>query len=217
MEKSVHKFKYQRHSEKQYMTILTAAERLFVEEGIDKVSLADIAEKSGIMRSTFYRYFKNKDEILWHIMRRHTTNFSRKLDERFRLTGRSAIARYKTFFNVLYETFVTDSTSFLFIDLFNDTYQYATSGNDTGLYNEVFTEQDFRSGDTVRFLMEDFDDGSVKSGLDPKDTAVSITYSAFSIVAGMSKQTKTLYTKYGVCPENVVRTGFNALLDSIKA
>ena len=135
MEQTVHEFIYQKHSEKQFMAILSASERLFILKGIDNVKLTDIAAECGIMRSTFYRYFKNKEEILWHIMRRHTTIFSHKLEERFKLTVGTAYDRYRTFLDILYETFVTDVDVFLFLDIFNDTYQYATSGNDNEKYN----------------------------------------------------------------------------------
>jgi len=217
VEQTVHEFIYQKHSEKQYMAILSASERLFIDKGIENVKLTDIAAECGIMRSTFYRYFKNKEEILWHIMRRHTTNFSHKLEERFETTIGTAYDRYKIFMDILYETFVTDVDVFLFLHSFNDTYQYATSGNETGAYSEVYKTGDYHSGDTVRFLTEKFDDGSLKAGLNPQKTAVMFTYSAMSIVSGMSKQVKTLRIKYGVSPDDVVRLSFDSLLMSIKA
>lgn len=217
MKQTAHEFKYQKHSEKQYMSILSVAERLIIEKGIDKVNLADIANECGIMRSTFYRYFRNKDEILWHIMRRHTILFSKKLMERFCATVGTAYDRYQTFLDVLYEIFMTNTDFYLFLDLFNETYQYVTTINDNNIYNEVYQTDDFGSGDTVRFLMDNFHDGSLKTGLDPKATAVTFTYGAISIVAGMSKQVKTLNTKYGVFPENVIRFNFSALLESVKA
>lgn len=217
MEQTAHEFKYQKHSEKQYLAILTTAECLFVEKGIDKVTLADIAGECGIMRSTFYRYFRSKEVILWHIMRRHTERFAAKLCERFEATEGTAFARYKSFLAILYETFVCDKNAFLFINLFNDTYQYATCGNEAGIYKELYPENSFGSGDTVRFLMEKFDDGSLKQGLDAKTTAVSITYGALSIVAGMSKQVKTLNLKYGISPEDLVRRSFDLLLEGIIA
>ncbi len=217
MKQPTHDYKYQKHSEKQFLTILSIAEKLFVERGIDKVNLTDIAGEYGIMRSTLYRYFRNKEEVLWHIMHRKTLAFFQKLTERFQSTGGTAFERYKTFVEILMEEFSAHAESFLFIGLFNPIYQNATSLKDNVLYNSIYQSDDFRSGDTVRFLMENFNDGSLKSSLDPKTTAVAVTYSAMSIVSGMSGQIDTLVAKYDTKAEEVVRISLNALLESIKA
>jgi AcrR family transcriptional regulator len=43
--------------------ILDAAEALFLEQGIDGTSMADISARLGISRVTVYRYFANRDEL----------------------------------------------------------------------------------------------------------------------------------------------------------
>jgi AcrR family transcriptional regulator len=43
--------------------ILDAAEKLFLEKGIESTSMADISAALGISRVTMYRYFANRDEI----------------------------------------------------------------------------------------------------------------------------------------------------------
>lgn len=43
--------------------ILDAAEKLFLENGIETTSMADISSLLGISRVTMYRYFANRDEI----------------------------------------------------------------------------------------------------------------------------------------------------------
>jgi AcrR family transcriptional regulator len=50
-------------SEEQRIAILDAAEKLFLEVGIDKSTMVDIAERTGISRVTLYRYFANRDEV----------------------------------------------------------------------------------------------------------------------------------------------------------
>lgn len=48
--------------------ILRASYRLFISCGYDNVSAQDIEKESGIQTRSFYRYFKNKDEILGAII-----------------------------------------------------------------------------------------------------------------------------------------------------
>src|SRR5947209_20007884 len=60
---------YHAHRERQRRRILDAAEKLFDEHGIDRVTMADITSASGVRASTMYQYFSNKDEIVWALLR----------------------------------------------------------------------------------------------------------------------------------------------------
>jgi len=43
--------------------IISVAERLFLEKGYHKTSIAEIIEEAGIAKGTFYHHFKSKDEL----------------------------------------------------------------------------------------------------------------------------------------------------------
>ena len=58
---------YQTHRDHQRERILEAAEKLFIREGIDRVSIAEIASAARISRKTMYQYFSDKREIAWAI------------------------------------------------------------------------------------------------------------------------------------------------------
>ncbi|SEW03664.1 TetR/AcrR family transcriptional regulator [[Clostridium] fimetarium] len=210
------KNKYLRHGEKQYNLILSTAEKIFVEQGIEKVKLSDIVEECGIMRATFYRYFKNKEELLWHIMRTHTTDFFQKLEDKIGSNDCTTFDKFEKFINLLCEGFDCNPNSYIFIDLFKDTYLNATSHEDSELLMTIYEEDDYHTGDTVKFFLENFYDGSVKDVLDPKITAVSILYSSIIIVSTMAKQTATIPAKYQIQAGDLVRFSLNALLDSIR-
>ncbi len=59
---------YDFHRERQRQRILDAAEKLFDERGIDRVTMADIVSAAGIRASTLYQYFSNKDDVVWGIL-----------------------------------------------------------------------------------------------------------------------------------------------------
>lgn len=46
-------------------TIADAACELFLEQGYDQTSIADIARRAGVSRSSFFNYFASKSDILW--------------------------------------------------------------------------------------------------------------------------------------------------------
>lgn len=49
--------------------ILIAAKELFFAYGTKKVNIGDIYEKAGVSKMTFYRQFKNKEDLLIHILK----------------------------------------------------------------------------------------------------------------------------------------------------
>ena len=59
---------YSAHREKQRRHILATAQTLFDQHGIERVTMADIIAASGLMRSTIYQYFANKDEMIWALV-----------------------------------------------------------------------------------------------------------------------------------------------------
>ncbi|MCR2809385.1 MULTISPECIES: TetR family transcriptional regulator [unclassified Microbacterium] len=46
-------------------TLAEAACELFLEQGYDATSIADIAQRAGVSRSSFFNYFASKGDILW--------------------------------------------------------------------------------------------------------------------------------------------------------
>jgi len=65
---------YYGHRERQRDRILMIASQLFMRNGIDNVSIADIADAVGMTRATIYRYFANRVEIAWALQRRYSEN-----------------------------------------------------------------------------------------------------------------------------------------------
>ena len=61
--------KYEKHNARQYEQILRAARQLFVEKGIERVSFSAVADSCGIARATLYKYFPDKESLLWAIHR----------------------------------------------------------------------------------------------------------------------------------------------------
>lgn len=59
---------YHAHRERQRRRILDAAERIFDEKGIDRVTMAEIIAACGVRASTMYQYFENKDDIVWALV-----------------------------------------------------------------------------------------------------------------------------------------------------
>lgn len=55
-------------------SVMQAAQRLFQEHGLDKVTLEDVAKAIGKGKSTLYYYYKSKEEIFTAVMGREIDN-----------------------------------------------------------------------------------------------------------------------------------------------
>jgi len=56
-------------SEETRNTLLRAARRVFAEKGMSGTRVSDIAKEAGVSHGTFYVYFKNKEDILYDVIR----------------------------------------------------------------------------------------------------------------------------------------------------
>ena len=98
---------YTNHRESQREGILEVAEDLFIQRGIEQVTIGDIAKSSRITRATIYKYFANKEEIAQQIFNIITKGW-RDRNERevwgFQGTGFERLENFLTsFFRYLFQ------------------------------------------------------------------------------------------------------------------
>ena len=98
---------YENHRQTQREWILEVARNLFIQKGIEQVTLANIAEEARLTRATLYNYFSNKEDIAKEIFLTITKGWS-ALNARevwsFQGTGFEQLEKFITaFFNYLFE------------------------------------------------------------------------------------------------------------------
>jgi len=62
-------------------TLAEAACELFLEKGYEATSIADIAQRAGVSRSSFFNYFASKGDILWSGLDERLTALDQRLSE----------------------------------------------------------------------------------------------------------------------------------------
>jgi TetR/AcrR family transcriptional regulator len=65
--------------EQRQEAILEAALVLFQKKGLDKVTLADIAEKVGTAKSNIYRYFDSREHIYLRVLQRQASEWEKRV------------------------------------------------------------------------------------------------------------------------------------------
>jgi AcrR family transcriptional regulator/catechol 2,3-dioxygenase-like lactoylglutathione lyase family enzyme len=61
-------------------TIADAACELFLEQGYEQTSIADIANRAGVSRSSFFNYFSSKSDVLWSGLDERLVAFEERLE-----------------------------------------------------------------------------------------------------------------------------------------
>jgi AcrR family transcriptional regulator len=84
---------YQQHRENQRERILQAAEHIFVHDGIDHVSLSDIAEAARITRMTLYEYYPNKQAIAWAVFQKFMEDLQTSFSDELQPPGGNGFQR----------------------------------------------------------------------------------------------------------------------------
>ena len=100
--------KYEKHN----------ARQLFVEKGIERVSFSAVADSCGIARATLYKYFPDKESLLWAIHRQALRTFGNALLARAEARPLTALERFSVYFEELARRFELDPDFLLFFDLF---------------------------------------------------------------------------------------------------
>ena len=96
--------------------LLNTAFDLFTKQGIAKTSIAEIVEKAGVAKGTFYLYFKDKYDIRNKLIAKKASQVFRKADDALNRTGFTALEDRIIFLigNII-DQFNTDKTLLNFI------------------------------------------------------------------------------------------------------
>lgn len=151
---------YHQHRENQRERILDVAEMLFIRDGLDGVSLSDIARAARLTRNTLYEYFPNKQEVAWAIFQKIVEDGSADPGGLLLAVG-SGFVRIEHFMMQMVHSLETHPEHLRFIVEFNTL--YAREGNPTRVrqmwsYGHQMLADMFQQG---------IADGSLRSDLDP--------------------------------------------------
>jgi AcrR family transcriptional regulator len=144
---------------KSYYTICSKASDLFHKHGIRKVSIEELCDQAGVSKMTFYRIFKNKEELVHHII---VEDFNKNLEKQQELleSDLPLSEKIKGSMNLKKETSKQYSKEFIF-DLLNSKDQQIVEkmqdfGDKGRLMFRSFLEQNQKEGNIRKSLNLDF-------------------------------------------------------------
>lgn len=163
---------YQSHRENQRKRILAAAERLFIQQGVDGVTLARIAEEARLSRVTLYEYFSSKQEIAWAVFREVVRELREAVEKEVLQKEGNGLQKVERFFALYGELLESSPEHLRFIAQFN--YLYAREGNAERLREMVEEIWPGAYSLQARLIREGMADGSIRPDLDAELAAVAI-------------------------------------------
>ncbi len=121
--------------------IIQALFKLMNEYRYDKISVTDIAEKAGVGRATFYRYFKSKEDVILFYFQHNTKRFvyNRRFLPRCKEDYIEVVSDVLTLFKQNSEPFKLlrkARLEYLYLDYLNTSFKikFQNDNNDANLY-----------------------------------------------------------------------------------
>jgi len=205
---------YHAHRERQRRGILDAAWNLFDERGIDRVPMAEITSASGIQPSTMYRYFANKDEIVWTFLSESIQDSSGRVKQ-ICDAAPNALARLSALFDFMADELVNNPKKIRFMAQFDAMYardwpaerliSLELQINPEGF--EVFTA----------LIREGIADGSLRSDLDPGMTMHAVINAVIGAQRRLASLGNKIEREYGKPIDHLFRETIRVILLGLRA
>jgi AcrR family transcriptional regulator len=207
---------YQNHRDRQRERILEVAEKLFIRDGIDGVTLNDIADEARLSRVTLYTYFTDKEEIAWAVFQSvveqiREVNVDRTIDP-----DESGYQRIERFvWRLMRNNLEIHLAHSRFIALFN--YMYARENSGRRMRSTILSAWPEKYELLSEWIREGIADGSIQSDLDADLATAAIS----NLIAGMTHRFALLEAnieeEYGYSVSALYEETFRNFLRGIRA
>ena len=194
--------------EERRRTIVDAAEAVLAEKGRDAVTMADIADEARLSRSLLYVYFEDMDDIMLAVTHRGFQSMRERFEAAVQAhdTGRSQIRAIGD----AYVRFARKEPTYF--DLVAQFESRAAAPDDASeRVRQCLAEADRGLGAMAEAIRNGIDDGSIRSNLDPRQTAVTLWGSTHGLIQLAANKGKGLEERYDLDPGSLVENGLDFL------
>ncbi|MBN1571289.1 MAG: TetR/AcrR family transcriptional regulator [Acidobacteria bacterium] len=201
---------YVAHRKNQREKILEVAKQIFIERGIEPVTIADIATSSRLTRATIYKYFANRKEIAFEIFKIIISGWhERDKSEVWSHPGTG------------YQRLERSLNSFC-----DDLLQFPEETRFVAEFNRLFAKEVLHvlrqslgedSDLVIQCLRQGVADGSLQAELNPNLVMAVIYNLNASLLGRLGQMVKSEEEEYGVTADKVMREIYRIFINGIKA
>lgn len=173
----------QREKEARRNRIIEAAKKVFLEKGIERATMKEIAQEAELSKAALYLYFKNKEELtfeLLHISFSMIQDLIRQVDGDGG-SGYEKLERAAAMFRQMYR----EQPEYIYFSLVMEQYSYSISNN-LPTTQKCMQLIDEIEQSVVALLKEGIEDGSIRADLDAEKSAVLFLHMSISFIQRIS-------------------------------
>ncbi len=192
--------------------ILEAAKVLFFEQGVAKTTVDDIAKSADCSKATMYVYFKNKDDIYYHIVFEYMTIFYNEI-QRCAESKQSFQSGYSQLCDSLVRLEQTYPMYFGYV------LGFISVKSDERVELPIL-ESIYTIGEKMNEVVKEFLQGAKEAGDIAEDidiaTAVFVLWSSIcSLITFASNKSQYIEESLGIKREDFLKNGFAMILKMI--
>jgi len=192
--------------------IITAAERLFLEKGIEKTTMDDISKEADYSKATIYVYFKSKDEIFNTIV----YNSMNMLLERIKKAISQGEDLFGQYFGICNElSCYRDEYPLYFESTLGDINVELELEETPQVFRDIFNVGEEINKEIGIFFQNGIDQGLIRSDIHIPQTVFLYWASIAGLIRMTGQKQKFIEKSMGVSKNEFLQYGFKTLLFSV--
>lgn len=182
---------YINHRENQKEHILGVAEDLFIQNGIDQITIGKIAKAARLTRATIYKYFSSKEQIAEEIYKTVTKGWIDKNKNEVWSTTGTGYEHIERFVSSHFNNLLQNPREAQFVAEFNSLYAKAWPVEETiKLIDETLGEERNR---VLRAIRQGQADSTLRTDIEPEIMLAAF----FNFISGMNNRLGEMGAKVG--------------------
>jgi AcrR family transcriptional regulator len=205
---------YHIHRGRQRRRILEAAEKLFDEHGIDRVTMTEIISATELRTSTIYQYFSSKDDIVWAILEVVLAEFSARakiaIDRE-----KTALSKITALLELMADDLTRNQAKVRFLAQFDAMYARDWPAKRLLALEAQINPEGFEH--FSRLIREGIADGSLRGDLDPELTLHAVMNAVVGAQRRLASLGGRVELEYGQPIDRLFRETIRLILVGLRA
>lgn len=206
---------YAAHRKNQREKILEVAEELFIQKGIEPITIANIAAASRLTRATIYKYFHNRKEIAFEIFKAIISGWHERDKREVWPDAGNGYQRIERFLTSFCNYLLRFPKETRFVAEFN--YLYAREWPSRQVLKTLRQSLNEDIQFVIDSVRQGIADGSLRQDLDPYLTMATIFNLNSGLLGRLGQMGSKLQEEYSLSADKIFKEIYRIFINGIKA
>ena len=196
--------------------ITTAASQLFLEKGVEKTTVDEIAKAAGYSKATLYVYFENKEEIFFDLVYQHMSNLHKVVSDIISQNVKSKDEWIDNYLKIcFYVRNICRDYPIYFEGMISDINVDVTSETTPNVYKSIYNLGLMLNKSVKNLITQGINIGYLNADINADETMIFV-WSSLSGIVRMSVQKKSYYKLLNIDNDECLKRQFLSLLNCLK-